>query len=127
MHMASPEACFQAGTADECIAEIHRWMSPSSPFCNFLLRQALENIIGTMDQKTQDKLAQLGPLNLFVIVSGGYLKLGLSEMTITTSGLTFSSISLHDIPASKPFRSRRPTGTYSERLKQLESYMGTVC
>jgi hypothetical protein len=71
MHMASPEACFQATTAKQCIEEIHRWMSPSSPFCSILLREAIEDVCSdTMGPDLQDRFSQLGPLNLFAIVSG---------------------------------------------------------
>ncbi|KAK3935642.1 hypothetical protein QBC46DRAFT_271313 [Diplogelasinospora grovesii] len=70
MHMASPEACFQATTAKQCIEEIHRWMSPSSPFCSILLREAIEDVCSdTMGPDLQDRFSQLGPLNLFAIVS----------------------------------------------------------
>ncbi|KAK4117941.1 hypothetical protein N657DRAFT_685618 [Parathielavia appendiculata] len=70
MHMASPEACFQAVTAEECIGQIHRWMPPTSPFCTLLLREAIENIcLDTMTPESQWQFAQLGPLNLFAMVS----------------------------------------------------------
>ncbi|KAK3329158.1 hypothetical protein B0H66DRAFT_14919 [Apodospora peruviana] len=70
MHMASPEACFQAQTAEECISQIHRWMAPSSPFGSLLLREALENVCtDSLSPEMQQVLSQLGPLNLFAIVS----------------------------------------------------------
>lgn len=71
MHMASPEACFQAATAAECIEQIHRWMHPTSPFCSLLLREAIENLcLDTLSPESQQQFSQLGPLNLFVMVSG---------------------------------------------------------
>ncbi|KXX81034.1 Zinc finger protein klf1 [Madurella mycetomatis] len=70
MHMASPEACFQAATAEECIEQIHRWMPPSSPFCSLLLREALEHLfIEAMTPDSQQKFSLLGPVNLFAMVS----------------------------------------------------------
>ncbi|KAK3495815.1 hypothetical protein B0T13DRAFT_530519 [Neurospora crassa] len=70
MHMASPEAVFQAPTAEKCLEEIYQWMPSSSPICNTLLRDVLENVIGTtLDADTLQRLARLGPLNLFVVVS----------------------------------------------------------
>lgn len=71
MHMASPEACFQAATAEECIEQIHRWMPSSSPFCSLLLREALEHLfIEAMTPDSQQNFSLLGPVNLFAMVSG---------------------------------------------------------
>ncbi|KAK4129800.1 hypothetical protein N657DRAFT_653081 [Parathielavia appendiculata] len=70
MNMASPEACFQAATAEECIDKIHRWIPPTSPFCTLLLREAIENLcLDTMMPESQQQFSQLGPLNLFAMVS----------------------------------------------------------
>lgn len=71
MHMACPEACFQAGTAAECIDEIHRWMPSSSLFYDNLFCEAVEMIcMASMDVDVCQNFAWLGPLNLFAIVSG---------------------------------------------------------
>jgi hypothetical protein len=71
MDMASPEACFQADTAEECIDQIHRWMPPDSPFATLLLRDAIENLcLETMTPECHQRFSQLGPLNLFAMVSG---------------------------------------------------------
>ena len=71
MHMASPEACFQAATPDECIENIHIWMAPPSPFCRVLLCDAVEKMfIDTFTAESRQRFSQLGPLNLFTIVSG---------------------------------------------------------
>jgi hypothetical protein len=70
MHMASPDACFQAATADECIDQIHRWMPPTSLFPNLLLREAIENLcLDTLTPESIQQYSQLGPLNLFAMVS----------------------------------------------------------
>ncbi|GAB1309874.1 Zinc finger protein klf1 [Madurella fahalii] len=70
MHMATPEACFEAGTAEECIEQIHRWMPPSSPFCSLFLREALEHLfIEAMTPDSQQNFSLLGPVNLFAMVS----------------------------------------------------------
>ncbi|EAQ93835.1 hypothetical protein CHGG_02070 [Chaetomium globosum CBS 148.51] len=70
MDMASPEACFQAETADDCIGQIYRWMPSTSPFCTLLLRDAIENLcIDVMSPEVQQQYSQLGPLNLFAMVS----------------------------------------------------------
>ncbi|KAK3903561.1 hypothetical protein C8A05DRAFT_14485 [Staphylotrichum tortipilum] len=70
MHLASPEACFQAETPDECYDQIQHWMSPESPFCSLLLRDAIENLcLDTMTDETHQQLSQLGPMNLFAMVS----------------------------------------------------------
>ncbi|KAK4135923.1 hypothetical protein BT67DRAFT_448813 [Trichocladium antarcticum] len=70
MHMASPEACFQAATGEECIEQIHQWMQPTSPFCSLLLREAIETLcLDTLTPDSQERLSQLGPVNLFAMVS----------------------------------------------------------
>jgi hypothetical protein len=70
MSMASPEACFQAATAEECIDQIYRWMPLTSPFCTLLLRDAIENLcLDNLTQEVQQQYSQLGPLNLFAMVS----------------------------------------------------------
>ena len=73
MHMASPEACFQAATAEECLEQIHRWMHPETPFYSLLLRDAIEHLcLETMTPETHRRFAQLGPVNLFAMVSGWF-------------------------------------------------------
>ncbi|KAK0732436.1 hypothetical protein B0T21DRAFT_349443 [Apiosordaria backusii] len=70
MHMASPEVCFQAGSAEECLAEIHRWMTPSSPFGGMLLRDGIEQLcLGPMAPEMHRQFSHLGPVNLFAMVS----------------------------------------------------------
>ncbi|KAK4209438.1 hypothetical protein QBC37DRAFT_54248 [Rhypophila decipiens] len=69
-HLASPEACFQALSAQECLDEIHRWMPQSSPFADLLLREVIETVCcDHLEPAMQQNFAQLGPLNLFVVVS----------------------------------------------------------
>lgn len=71
MHMACPESCFQAATPEDCFAQIGAVAGPSTPFCSLLLRDAIENMCTEeLMPETQQNLAQLGPLNLFAIVSG---------------------------------------------------------
>lgn len=71
MHMATPEICFQAMTAAECIEQIHRWMPSSSPFCRVFLREAIETMcVDIMTPASQEHFSQLGPVNLFAMVSG---------------------------------------------------------
>lgn len=46
-------------------------MPPSSPYGDVLLREVIESVcIDHLEPSMQQKLSQLGPLNLFVIVSG---------------------------------------------------------
>jgi hypothetical protein len=71
MDMAWPEACFQAGTAKDCAEEVRRWMNESSLLRKLTLRDAVEQVC--REELTPDfhrDLADLGPLNLFAIVSG---------------------------------------------------------
>jgi hypothetical protein len=71
MHMACPEACFQAVTADECYGQIQNWMPDGSLFCKLTFRSAIESLCKeSITQEMQQRLADLGPLNLFAITSG---------------------------------------------------------
>ncbi|ROT34504.1 hypothetical protein SODALDRAFT_329757 [Sodiomyces alkalinus F11] len=70
MHMARPDACFQAATAEECLEEIQNW-SARSPFLPLLiLSEAVELVCrGELGEDMHRSLADLGPLNLFAVVS----------------------------------------------------------
>lgn len=73
MHVAAPEACFQAPTADLCFENIQRWM-PSTALCwkvsfrSLFESLCLDDLTGIM----RHSVAALGPLNLFLIISGKY-------------------------------------------------------
>ncbi|KAJ2893600.1 hypothetical protein MKZ38_008423 [Zalerion maritima] len=71
MHLATPEACFQAPTAEDCLREILLWVSPSHPCRDMLLSEAIENICteSIAPDAHQQFGQQMGPLNLFAIVS----------------------------------------------------------
>ncbi|GFG12218.1 C2H2 type zinc finger domain protein [Aspergillus udagawae] len=71
MHVAAPESCFQAPTADQCYDAIRNWM-PSASLCwKFSFRALFETLcIDDLPLKMQQAVAALGPLNLFTIISG---------------------------------------------------------
>ena len=70
MQMASPESCFQAATSESCLEEIRLWMPDSNAMCLVTLREAIENLcIKTLSLPAQLRMAELGPLNLFAVVS----------------------------------------------------------
>ncbi|GFF38041.1 C2H2 type zinc finger domain protein [Aspergillus udagawae] len=71
MHVAAPESCFQAPTADQCYDAIRTWM-PSASLCwKFSFRALFETLcIDDLPLKMQQAVAALGPLNLFTIISG---------------------------------------------------------
>ncbi|KAB5585027.1 fungal-specific transcription factor domain-containing protein [Coniochaeta sp. 2T2.1] len=71
MHMASPESCFQASTSEDCLDQIRQWMPDSTAMCNITLRQAIESLcVKTLSPESQLRMAELGPLNMFAIISG---------------------------------------------------------
>ncbi|EGS17106.1 uncharacterized protein CTHT_0074360 [Thermochaetoides thermophila DSM 1495] len=87
MHMASPEACFQAATAEECLEQIHRWMHPETPFYSLLLRDAIEHLcLETMTPETHRRFAQLGPVNLFAMVSAIHYIIFQQQNSFTIDG-----------------------------------------
>ncbi|EFW14787.1 hypothetical protein D8B26_000550 [Coccidioides posadasii str. Silveira] len=69
-HVAAPEACFQAVTADQCFEQIQMWMPAKSPFWRVSFRSAFETLCrGDLTADMRHILAALGPLNLFAIAS----------------------------------------------------------
>jgi hypothetical protein len=71
MQMASPESCFQASTSESCLEQIRHCLPDSTAICNITLREAIETLcIKTLSSEPQRRMAELGPLNLFAIVSG---------------------------------------------------------
>lgn len=71
MHVAAPESCFQAPSADRCFEEIQQWMPPMSLCWKASFRSLFESLC--MDDLTGNMrhfVAALGPLNLFTIISG---------------------------------------------------------
>lgn len=71
LHLACPEACFQATTEAGCFDEIQRWYSGehsgtqvSYLDCIAMIRQE------SMTVESQRLFAFLGPLNLFALTSG---------------------------------------------------------
>ncbi|KAL6364281.1 hypothetical protein LRP88_02200 [Fusarium phalaenopsidis] len=70
MHMAWPEALFQAATADECAQQLQVWLRRSA-LTNMTVRDAV-NIFcnNNIEPNIRVQFADLGPLNLFTIVSG---------------------------------------------------------
>jgi hypothetical protein len=71
MRMAYPESCFQAMSADECVAAVRDWTSQFVVTNQVSLRGAIQIFTsGSLSPESARGLASLGPLNLFVIVSG---------------------------------------------------------
>lgn len=71
MHMAWPEAVFQAASGAECAEEVQKWLLRSWPMCKITIREAIESLCKeNLEPNIRRCYADLGPLNLFVIVSG---------------------------------------------------------
>ncbi|KAJ4090402.1 hypothetical protein NW756_006766 [Fusarium oxysporum] len=71
MHMAFPEAAFQASTSTECARELQNWHLRSTPLRNITFREVVESFCGRSFSNDMRRLfADLGPLNLFAVVSG---------------------------------------------------------
>ncbi|KAF5984154.1 C2H2 zinc finger transcription factor [Fusarium bulbicola] len=70
MHMAFPEAAFQASTATECAQELQNWHLRSALMKNITFREVVERFCGKPFSNDMRRLfADLGPLNLFAVVS----------------------------------------------------------
>lgn len=71
MHMAVPEACFQAPSADECYDQVRIHLPESSYYWKMSFRFAFRNICKeNLAGDLRTALAALGPLNLFALASG---------------------------------------------------------
>ncbi|KAH7194511.1 hypothetical protein DER44DRAFT_844232 [Fusarium oxysporum] len=70
MHMAFPEAAFQASTSTECARELQNWHLRSTLIRNITFREVVESFCGRSFSNDMRRLfADLGPLNLFAVVS----------------------------------------------------------
>jgi hypothetical protein len=71
MRMASPESCFQAETAVDCAEAFRKWTSQTPQNVRLSLHGTIQIFCsGKMQPDLCNSFARLGPLNLFVIVSG---------------------------------------------------------
>ncbi|KAF4337984.1 C2H2 transcription factor [Fusarium beomiforme] len=71
MHMAFPEAAFQAETSEECAQELQIWHLRSTLIRNITFREVVESFCrDTFSDDMRRCFADLGPLNLFAVVSG---------------------------------------------------------
>ena len=71
MRMASPESCFQAETAEDCAVAYREWTSHTPKNVRSSLHGTIQiSCSGNMQPDLCNGFAKLGPLNLFVVVSG---------------------------------------------------------
>ena len=76
MHLASPEAAFQAISSDECFRQLYTWQSRSGLIRGITFREVVESFCrSSITGVTQQCFADLGPLNLFAVVSGMFRKI----------------------------------------------------
>lgn len=83
MHMAMPEACFQAMTADQCYQQILMFLPMTNLYWKLSFRCVFAYLCkDDLPTDVQQFLASLGPLNLFALTSGeSYAKLKTPVMT----------------------------------------------
>lgn len=71
MHMATPEACFQAISADDCHQQIQMHLPVESIYWSLSFRGAFETLSKDSPSPIMcQAIADLGPLNLFALTSG---------------------------------------------------------
>lgn len=69
--MATPEACFQATTADQCHHQLQLFLPARSLYWTISFRGSFESICkDDLSVNIRHLLATLGPLNLFALTSG---------------------------------------------------------
>ncbi|KAK4869941.1 hypothetical protein LT330_005665 [Penicillium expansum] len=70
MHMATPETCFQAATADQCHHQIQLFLPARSLYWTTSFRGSFESLCkDDLSVNIRHLLATLGPLNLFALTS----------------------------------------------------------
>ncbi|KAJ5857401.1 hypothetical protein N7455_008295 [Penicillium solitum] len=70
MHMATPEACFQATTADQCHHQLQLFLPARSLYWTTSFRGSFESLCkDDLSVNIRHLLATLGPLNLFALTS----------------------------------------------------------
>lgn len=71
MHLATPESCFQALTADECHQGIQTHLPCGHAYWSLSFRGAFEALAkDTFSASMRQIIAASGPLNLFALTSG---------------------------------------------------------
>lgn len=71
MHLATPESCFQAVSADECHREIQTHLPSGHAYWRLSFRGAFEALAkDTFSPSMRQIIAASGPLNLFALTSG---------------------------------------------------------
>jgi hypothetical protein len=71
MHMATPEACFQATTADQCHHQLQLFLPARSLYWTTSFRASFESLCkDDLSVNIRHLLATLGPLNIFALTSG---------------------------------------------------------
>lgn len=86
MQVATPEACFQALTADECYDEIQRWIPSTSLYWKVTFFTLFEKLcLDDLTDHVRQFVAALGPLNLFTIISGNPDLLHLTMTSVANS------------------------------------------
>ena len=103
IHMARPEACFQAATAEECLEELQKWSAHSALLPVLTLHEAVEMVCkGGMHEGMHETLAHLGALNLFAVISGkAFSSRILRVFACANEAKKILSRSLSRFPASK--------------------------
>ncbi|KAJ5440032.1 uncharacterized protein N7458_011030 [Penicillium daleae] len=70
MHLATPESCFQALTADDCYREIQTHLPSGNAYWSLSFRGAFEALAkDTFSPSMRQIIAASGPLNLFALTS----------------------------------------------------------
>jgi len=81
LHMATPEACFQATTADQCHRQIQIFLPARSIYWSISFRGAFESLCkDDPSANIRHLLATMCPLNLFALTSGKFLSKFLVSM-----------------------------------------------
>lgn len=75
MHMAMPETCFQATTADQCHQQIQFSLPAQSLYWKISFRGAFESLCkDDLSLEVRHIVSSLGPLVLFALASGEFHK-----------------------------------------------------
>ena len=70
MDLPSPEACFQAESAEQCFIELKSWRARIAPQRNLKLCVALKAICSETVRCYENFFSNMGVVGMFTIISG---------------------------------------------------------
>lgn len=123
IHMAAPEACFQAETADLCHEKIQLYLPTGSAYWGLSFRRAFEVLSQPeLSPSMRHSVAGLGPLNMFALASGQFFLSLVFKPFLTPKSNSLSDLSIPQLIEHEP-----KSEPHSPYLRELAQCLAVVC